>query len=54
MTAETTHYTLWVNWDACQVSMTEAVGFDQLTFCSAENRQSNLELLLSSGFRLQE
>lgn len=50
MTTETTHYALWVNWDVCQISLTEVEGFDRLTFCSVENRQANLELLLSSGF----
>lgn len=52
MTTETTHYDLWVNWDACAVSRTLVEGYDQLTFCAPENREANLELLLQSGFQL--
>lgn len=52
MTAETIHYDLWVNWDACEVSETPREGFERLVFCSPENCQTNLKILLQSGFHL--
>lgn len=52
MTAETTHYHLWVNWETCEVSETSLDDFDMLTFCSPENCQTNLKILLQSGFHM--
>lgn len=53
MAAETTMYQLWINWDDSIASFQPAPGFDALSFCSNENYQANLHILIQSGFRFQ-
>lgn len=53
MTAETTEYRLWVDWEREVASFHPELGFDVVSFCSQENYQANLRILIQSGFRFQ-
>lgn len=56
MTAEQTanHWIFWVNWADHQLSYEPLDGFEAVTFCSEETCQTNLRLLLESGFHFCE
>lgn len=53
MTTESATYQLWVNWQTHVASTSPVAGFDTVTFCSEENYQANLRILIQSGFRIQ-
>lgn len=53
MNNDTDRYQLWVNWDDHVASFQPAPGFDPVTFSTPEGYQTNLQLLLQSGFRFE-
>lgn len=50
MTAETSTYQLWINWDTHTASLEFVPDFEVVTFFSLESYQSNIKLLKQSGF----
>ena len=52
MVAENVTYQLWVNWDQRLASLLPQPGFESIIFCSYENYQANLNILMQSGFQL--
>lgn len=53
MTTETNRYQLWINWDEHIASLQPKAGFEAVNFFSQENYNTNLRILLQSGFRFQ-
>lgn len=53
MTTEAAGYRLWVNWEREIASFHPVSGFDVVYFCTQENYQANLRILVQSGFRFQ-
>lgn len=53
MTADTNAYQLWVNWDEHIASVQPKAGYEAMNFFSQENYDTNLRILLQSGFRIQ-
>jgi len=53
MSNENALYHLWVNWDESVASFSPTPGYDALSFCTTENYQANLYILIQSGFCIQ-
>lgn len=53
MITENAIYQLWVNWDESIASCHPVPGYETVTFCSQENYQANLKILVQSGFQIQ-
>lgn len=53
MEQERGNYELWIDWEREIVSFHEAQGFEPIPFVSQENRQANIRILVTAGFRFQ-
>lgn len=46
-------YCLWISWEEQIASIYAVEGYDCLPCCSDENYQTNIRILMQSGFQFQ-